>query len=136
MINKFSLAKALRDNADVVAAANSYTLIGFDTAYETNPNDAYVKEICLYGNDKAIGLADNSSDYLTGVYQISVYTPKTQTKWSGITVADIFAVAFARGVTVTHSGQSARMKNNYLSPMMQDDTHYIHNLTIEFSVIN
>jgi hypothetical protein len=136
MINKFNISKALRDNAKTIADANSVKLVSNGELYDPDINLGYVEEIALYGKDTSIGLADESSDIQFGIYQININTPKTKTKWSGLKLADIFNAGFSKGLELTYNGQMVRIKNTTFEPMMQNDTHLIHILSINFSVIN
>lgn len=136
MIDEFDLAKALRDQADIVAAANSYTLVGNGEGFEPDVNALYIEEIVLYGNNESIGLANNSSDIEIGIYQLSVHSPKTQPKWVGLQVVGVLKAHFVRGLKPSFNGQQAIIETSSLAPMMHNDTHLIHHLSITFSVIN
>lgn len=138
MINKFSIAKALRDQAATIATINSFTLVGNGEGFTPDVNQTYIQEITLYGDDNTIGVADDSSDIQIGVYQMSVYTPKSEdgAKWAGLQIINIFQIGFPKGLELTFDNQTVRVRNASLSSMMQDDTHLIHHLSIVFSVIN
>lgn len=136
MISKFDLAKALRDQATIVATANSYTLVGNGEGFEPDVNASHIEEIVLYNDDESIGLANNSSDIQLGVYQLSVHSPKTQTKWIGLQIIDVLSTHFVMGLKPSFNGQQVVIKKASLSPMMQNNTHIIHHLSITFSVIN
>ena len=138
MISTFNIAKALFDKARQVSTDNSYLLIPQGEKHEPDPNETYIEEIPLYGDDNSIGLADNSSDIQFGIYQINVNTPKAQAggKWSSANIADIYKAAFSKGLELTFGGQMLRIKNTTVKPLDMNDTHFTHVLSITFSVIN
>ncbi len=131
MINKFTLAKALRDNAQTIATANSYTLVTKGEGKEPGPNETFILESVIFGPDNAIGIADNSSDQQTGIYQLSVRTPKHKTKWNNLIIVGILQEGFPRGLDLS----AARIKNSQVSSQMQNDTHLIYVLSVTFSAI-
>jgi len=138
MINKFNLAKALLDNAEAISVANSFLLIPDGEAHDPNPNETFIQEKPLYGPDNSVGLADNSSDIQIGIYQININTPKAQEggKWSGLQIAGVFQAGFNKGLQLTFGGQMLRIKNTNIEKMDENDTHFIHILSVVFSVIN
>jgi hypothetical protein len=138
MISKFSLAKALFNQAKLITDNNSLLLIPNGKGYEPDPNTTYIQEFVLYGPDNSIGLADCSNDIQLGVYQLNINTPKAQegAKWRGLQIGDILQAGFARGTELIHNSQMVRMKTSTLIPMDADDTHEIHILNINFSIIN
>jgi hypothetical protein len=138
MINKFNIAKALFDKAEQVSTDNSYLLIPEGVKHESNPNETYVEEKAIYGNDNSIGIEDSSSDIQFGIYQINVNTPQAEKggKWAGLQIAGVYQAAFNKGLTLSFGGQSLRIKNASVIPMAQSKTHYIHILSIVYSVIN
>ena len=138
MINKYSISKALYDNTKQVSTANGFLLIANGKAYTPSPNDVYVQEMTIYGDDNSVGIADNSSDIQMGIYQININTPKALTggKWQGLQMVDIYQAGFSKGLELTFNGQMLRIKSAKLSTMMQSDTHFIHILSIAYSVIN
>jgi hypothetical protein len=137
MINKHDIAKALLNKARQVASDNSYLLIPDGESYEPDLNATYIQEKTLYGDDNSIGLADASSDIQFGIYQINVNTPKSDIggKWSGLKIADIYQLGFAKGTELTFGGQMLRIKNTSIREMEQMKTHFTHILSAEFSVI-
>ena len=138
MINKFNIAKALFDKAEQVSTDNSYLLIAQGEKYEPNPNDAYIEEKPLFGDDNSIGLSDDSSDIQFGIYQINVNTPKVEKggKWSGLNIAGVYQVAFSKGLELSFGGQTLRIKSTTVKPMKMNDTHFTHILSVVYSVIN
>lgn len=136
MISKFNLAKALRDEAKVVTDANNYVLVGNGEEFEPDVNESHIEEIVLYNDDETIGLANNSKDIQIGIYQLSVYSPKTKSKWTGLQIVDVLAAHFTRGLKPEFNGQQIVIETSSLSPMMQTETHLVHHLSIKFSVIN
>jgi hypothetical protein len=138
MIDKFNLAKALLDNSEVISVANSYLLIPDGEAYASNPNETFIQEKTLYGPDNSVGLSDDSSDFQIGLYQVTINTPKAQEggKWSGLQIAGVFQAGFNKGLELTFGGQMLRIKNATIEGMDENDTHFIHILSITFSVIN
>jgi len=138
MISSFSIAKALLDNAQTIATANNYTLIPCGTEYTPDPNATYIEEFPLFGDDTAIGLADESSDIQFGVYQLNINTPKDQagSKWAARIIEGVFKEGFKRGTELTHNGQMLRTRNSKAVPMDSTDTHDVHVLSISYSVIN
>lgn len=136
MISKFDLAKALRDKADLVATANSYKLVANGESFEPDVDKSHTVEIVLFGDDNSVGLPNASSDISFGIYQLSVHSPKSQTKWAGLEIADVWKAAFSKGLQLTFNSQLVVINTSSLSPMMQNGTHLIHHLSITFSVIN
>lgn len=135
-INKFDLAKALRNEAKTVADNNSYTLVGEDERFEPDPDTTYIKESVLFGDDNSVGLSDNSSDIQIGIYQIDVNIPKNQSKWVALEIAGVFETAFFKGLKLTFNSQFLKIKTSSLSNEMENDTHLFYVLSIIFSVIN
>jgi len=138
MINKHDLAKALLNQARLIAVNNSYLLIPNGMPYQPDPNTAYIQEFVLYGDDNAIGMSDNSCDIQLGIYQITINTPKAQegSKWTGLKIGDVYQAGFARGTELIYNDQKVRIKNSALLPMDSDDTHDVHALSIKYSIIN
>jgi len=138
MINKENIAKALLNEAKQVASDNSYVLIREGENHESDPNETYIEEMVVYGGDNSIGLSDASSDIQFGFYQINVNTPQAEAsgKWDGLTIIGVFQTAFRKGLELEDGGQTIRIKNVTLATMMQSKTHYIHILSIDYSVIN
>ena len=137
MINKFNIAKALFNEAEQVSNDNSYLLIPEGEKHESEPNESYIEEMVLYGDDNSVGLSDNSSDIQFGIYQINVNTPRVEEggKWSGLKISGIYQAAFSKGLTLSFGGQNLRVKNSTLKPMDIKETHFTHVLSIVFSVI-
>lgn len=136
MISEFSIAKALRDKADIVATAIPVTLTGADVGFKPKPDQTYVEERVGYGPTNSVGISDSSSDLQIGIYQLSTFTPKTEPKWNGLDITDKLALGFPKGTELIHNSQMVRIKESSLTPMMQNDTHLIHVLTVTYSVIN
>lgn len=134
-INKFDIAKALRDKAKTVSDANSYTLIGEDESFSPDPNDTYIKESALFGDDNSVGIADSSSDIQIGIYQIDVNVPKTQSKWAALVIIGVFETAFFKGLQLTFNSQVVKIKTSSISGEMENYTHIFYALSITFSVI-
>lgn len=138
MINKFNIAKSLLDKAKQVSSDNSYLLIPDGESYTSEPNTTYIEEKVLYGDDLSVGISDNSSDIQFGIYQLNVMTPKAEEggKWSGLQIAGVYQTEFSKGLELSFGGQMLRLKNASVKPMGQNDTHFMHVLSVEFSVIN
>lgn len=138
MIDKFNIAKALFDKAEQVSNDNSYILIAEGESHESNPNETYVKEMVIYGDDNSVGLSDNSSDIQFGIYQLMINTPKSEEggKWSGLKIAGVYQSDFVKGLELSFGGQMIRLKNSSVKPMGSDNTHFMHILSMVYSVIN
>lgn len=138
MISKYDLAKALYEQAKLVCANNGYLLIPEGQTYEPEPSATYVQEFVLYGEDTAPGLADDSSDIQLGIYQININTPKEKAgaKWIGLQMAETIQTGFKRGTELTYNGQMVRTKTTATLAMLPNETHEVHILSINFSVIN
>ena len=138
MISSFSIAKCLLDKTQEVATANGYTLVQFGAKYSPSPSETYIREIPLFGEDRMIGLADNDSDIQYGFYQINIYTPKDNTggKWQARTIESVFKTAFKKGTELTHNAQMLRTRNSKVIQSDSNDTHNVHILSINYSVIN
>jgi hypothetical protein len=134
-ISKFNLAKALRNEAKIVADANSITLVGNGEGFSPDVNESHIEEIVLYGDDDSVGLAAATSDIQFGIYQLSVHSPINQTKWAGLQIVDILQAHFVRELKPSFNGQEAVITDSSLAPMMKNETHLIHHLSIRFSVI-
>ena len=137
MINKLSIAKALGDKLRQVCIDNDFTLIPEGATVETSVTGSYVSDFVLYGDDNAIGIADISSDIMLGIYQINLLTPLTQNggKWVSLSMAQIIQSAFNRGLTLTNNDQALRIKSTSLRQLSKTETHYVHILSVSFSVI-
>ncbi len=138
MINKFSVAKALLDNAQSIADVNGYDLVPEGSEYTADPNTAYIQEFCLYGDDNMIGMAAGDNDIQFGVYQININTPKSMSgaKWLALNIAGIYQSGFAKTTQLTHNEQSLKILDSSLKQLSGDDTHMQYVLSINFSVIN
>lgn len=138
MINKFNIAKALLDKAVTVSNDNSYLLIPDGESYTPDPNTTYIEEKVIYGDDLSVGISDISSDIQFGIYQINVMTPRAKEggKWAGLQITGIYQGEFSKGLGLSFGGQTLRIKNSTVKPMGKDDTHFVHILSINFSVIN
>ncbi len=138
MISRFSLSKALLDKAQEVADNNGYLLVPNGAEYETDPNELYIQEYVIYGPDNTIGAANDSNAIQLGVYQININTPKAWegSKWKGLEVVDVFVAAFSRGTQLTINSQMLKILNIDSQLMDGDDTHDMHILSINYSVIN
>jgi len=138
MINKFNIAKSLFNKAKAVSDDNSYLLIPEGESYKKDPNTTHIEEMVIYGDDNSVGISDDSSDIQFGIYQINVYTPKAEEggKWSGLQIAGVYQAEFSKGLELSFGGQTVRLKNATVQPMIQNDTHFVHVLSIVYSVIN
>jgi hypothetical protein len=136
MINEFNLAKALRDKAQEIATANSYTLVANGEGFAPEVGETYIEEIVLYGNNDTIGMPNDSSDIQIGIYQININTPINESKWAGLAIVNVINPEFPKGLKLTFGGQLVVIKTTTLEPMQKNDTHLIHILSISFSVIN
>ena len=138
MINNFNIAKALFDKAKAISTANNYTLVPEASEYTSNPEQVYIKEYALFGDNRPIGLADNSSDMQRGIYQLTICVPKSQegSKWSALTIAATYQAVFAKGLELTHGGQKVRIVSTGTNILDADDTHVQIALSIRYSIIN
>ena len=135
MISKFNLAKALRNEAKIVTDANSLTLVGNGEGFIADVNKSHIEEIVLYGDDNSVGLANLSSDIQRPVYQLSVHSPKNQTKWVGLDIADTLSAHFVRGLKPSFNGQKAVVTTASVATMIQNSTHFIYHVSVTLSVI-
>lgn len=135
-ISKFNLAKALRNEAKIVTDANNLTLVGNGEGFSPDVNEPHVEEIVMFGDDNSVGLGDVSSDVQFGIYQLSVHSPISQTKWAGLQIIDILSAHFVRGLKPSFNGQQAVVTTASVAPMMKNSTHLIFHLSVTFSVIN
>jgi hypothetical protein len=136
MVNNFDVAKALKDQANIIATANDYILISTDESNPSDVNGSYIEEFTLFGDDNSIGISDASSDIQIGIYQLSVYVPKTSSKWAALAIIGVLQFGFPKGLEMIYNAQTVRAKNSSISPLMQNDTHLIYHLSIAYSVIN
>lgn len=138
MIDKFDLAKALYDNAKTISDANSFILVADGESYDKSPEQPYVMEFPLFGDDDAIGISDDSSDIQFGVYQLTICTPKIQEggKWTGLDMIRKYQLGFQRGTVLSYNGQNVRIRNSSVARLQSDDTHFMNALSIQYSVIN
>lgn len=137
MISKHDLAKALATKCKEIADDNSYLLIAEGIPYSPTVDATYIKEAVLYGSDNANALNDDSSDYMIGIYQLSIYTPRSSLsgKYDDLAISEVFQTGFKRGTELTYNNQSLRIKTSTLRPMDFSDTHFLHILSISFNVI-
>jgi hypothetical protein len=136
MINKFSVAKAFRDRSDATAAASGIRLVGAGEGYKSDPEEEFIEEMVLFGDDNPVGISDTSSDIMVGVYQINANVPIAERKWAALILVDTWAAAFPKGLKLTHNLQMVRVRKSYISPMITGKTHLTYILSIEFTVIN
>jgi len=138
MINKFNIAKALFNEAEQVSNDNSYLLIPEGKKHKQDPNETYIEEKVIYGGDNSVGISDDSSDIQFGIYQLNIHTPQAEKggKWAGLEIAGVYQTEFIKGLKLSLDGQSLRIKSTSVMPMNQSKTHYIHILSIVYSVIN
>ena len=138
MISQSDLAKALYDQAKSICDLNGYTLIPNGKPYSPTPNDAYIEEFVIYGDEEARGIEDSSSDLQLSIYQLSIHTPKGQAgkMWLARSMADTLRAGFARGTELTHNNQMARTKSSSLIELGGSETHDMHAVSINVSVIN
>jgi hypothetical protein len=138
MINKFSLAKSLYDQAKLISNSNSLNLVADGEEYTTTPNEEYIEDHVLFGKDDSVGISDASSDIQLGVYQLTINTPKAEegAKWRGLQIANIYQEGFPKGLELTHDNQAARIRNTSIVPLGQNDTHLVFVLSVQYSVIN
>lgn len=138
MISKFNLVKALRDQALAVATANGWDLVSNPQPvnYRPDPNTIFIEEKALFGDDTPLGLADTSKDFQVGIYQLNVNVPRTFSQFSLLEKVDIFSIAFAKGVELTHAGQMVRMKEQEVKTLFVRETHATGILSVIYTVIN
>ncbi len=142
MINPSDLAKALINEAKIITDANSITLVTSDgktedgERFSPDVNDPYVQEFVLFGDDTSVGLANDSSDIQIGIYQLSIHSPKTKSKFIGLDIAVLLKNHFVRGLEPTFNGQKAVVIVSSLSGLMPTETFNVYHLSITFSVIN
>lgn len=137
MINKKNIAQALVLQANTIASLNTYIFITQGEQYEQNINDTYIEEMPLFGDDNSIGISDNSSDIQFGIYQLNIYTPKSNDggRWEGLEIADVYQAGFAKGLEIEQGGQVVRIKSTSLAVMQQTKDHFKHILSVAYSVI-
>ncbi len=133
MISKFDIAKALRDQAEAVCTTNSYTLFSSDSEVSPSAGDTYVKEHNLFGSDNPIGYGGKAMQ--KGIYQLSVYAPKSQNKWAMLKTVDTINAHFVRGLKPTHNSQMLVIEKATTTGNMPNDTHNVQHISIYFSVI-
>ncbi len=133
MISKFDIAKALRDQAEAVCTANSYTLFSSDGKASPGADDAYIKEYNPFGNDNPIGYGGTSMQ--KGIYQLSVYVPKSQNKWGLLKMVDTINAHFVRGLKPTHNSQMLVIEKTTTTGNKPNDTHNVQHISVYFSVI-
>ena len=136
MISKKDLALALRNKAKEIADANSYTLVTAGQEFTPDVNQLYITEAPLYGNDNLVGLEDNSNDSQFGLYQLTVLSPRTLTKWAALDIVDILQIGFARGVEMTVNNQTVRAMNTSITELDYNPTHLMYAVRVAYSVIN
>lgn len=140
MISVYSVKKALLDKAVEVSTANSYVLVPNGMAYTPTPNEAYVKEFTITGEDNNPFLADDSCDTQRGIYQLTIFTPKAMAggKWLGSSMSDIYKAAFPKGLFLTHESQRVRIVKSasITNDNLDTNTHYTTILSITYNVIN
>jgi hypothetical protein len=139
MISKRLILKALRDNLTHVCLEIGEN---FKDKRETSPllaDEVAIFDDLLLNDDRSIGLADNSSDMQMGIYQVSIYIPRTfqsNSEWSGLAISDRIQAGFAKGKELCEDGQLTRIKNSKTNELDPVETHFIWAVSIKFSVIN
>lgn len=138
MILARDLAKALLNKANEVAAANSYTLIPQGLAHAPSVNETYVTEACIFGENNTLGMVTDSDEIQYGIYQIAIYTPKSDLgyRWNGLSIADTFKSAFTFGLRLSYNGQMLKILETSTTTPTLSDTHMAHVLSVRFNVIN
>ncbi len=138
MISNFDTDKALLAQAKIIATANGYRLVTDGESYQPDPNELYIKEHVINGDDESRGIEDGSPDVQIGIYQLTVFAPKANegAKWQSVQVCDVLRDGFARGTELIFNQQMVRMRSSSLKRLGDDDTHKIYALSITFTVIN
>ena len=139
MISKFDLAQSLLDKAVSVSSDNNYTLIPFGEKYEPSASETYVTEYVIYGDDNSLGYSVESSDIQFGIYQLTIYTPKTEKgyQWKGLAMVDVYSREFSQGLHLaSKQGQQIEIIKASTSAPNLSKTHMAHVLSIRFNVIN
>lgn len=136
MISKFNLVEALRDRAKTTTDNLSLRLVSAGEGFTPEIDESYIAEITLFGDDIDLGLNDNSSTMQLGVYQMTAFVPKNQTRWTALKIIDDLQAAFPRELALIFGGQTVRLKSQAVSSLFEDNTHYSYVLSINYSVIN
>jgi len=132
MIKQFNVEKALRDNLKSIATLAVY---GWDNNFEPQVTDSYILEKCMLGN-VAITLSPNDSENANGIYQVDIYTPlATKAKWYGLELRDNLKANYTKGLTAGITGIIINNVNTPSMRMNEANTHRIHTLDINFTVI-
>jgi hypothetical protein len=94
------------------ALATNLQSIGTSTAFEnakfTPPEGVFFEENYLPTNASEVGLENSSTDYFTGIYQVTINAPKDTFKREALEAAQVVAEAFKRGVVLEYDGVAVR----------------------------
>ena len=139
MISKRLILKALRDNLEHVCLEIGENFKGKRSSELLKTDEVAIFDDLLLSPDRSLGLADNSSDIQKGIYQVSIYIPRTfqsNADWSAMAISDRIQTGFKKGLELCEDGQMTRMKNSRVNELDPIDTHFIYAVSINFSVIN
>ena len=90
-----------------LAAMPSLPSVSWENApFEPVAGTVYLSENYLPAATTEVGIADDSSNQFTGVYQVSVHANSGDYKLEAQTLADSVTAHFARGTSLTYEGQS------------------------------
>lgn len=135
MINERAVSQALLTQLKTVVGLPHLVVDG-GTAYTPSPTVPYCKEFDLSGDTFSAAIPANGFQQKDGIYQVDVFTPKNGGKWSALETCALIQTAFARGLVLSNSGQSVKIKESTRSSVRYDNTHQIVSLSIGYTALS
>jgi hypothetical protein len=149
MIDDFVTAKALLDKAQAFADAlivpdpfdSSATVVGArlciqGAAFTPVTTETYLKETFLSNDTDPLGLAADSSDRQDSIYQLDIYTPKDNGKFSGLAISNDIKAEFKRAGFIPNGARQTIQVSNVSAAMLPaNKTHNMVSLSIDLVVL-
>jgi len=141
MISTFDLLKSFRDEAKSKAIADGFIYASESANGESielsDKTANYVHGYLLTGSESPVSLENQGSKISNGVYQIDVYTPLSNGKFTNIHKAELVKNYFLRGQHLERNGQKITVnKHEMLGNPMVSDGFYKNPVSIYYTVIN
>jgi len=136
MIDDFITAKALLDKAQAFADLKGFRLCIQGAAFTPVTTETYLKETFLSNDTDPLGLAADSSDRQDSIYQLDIYTPKDNGKFSGLAISNEIKAEFPRASFIYESAEQKVQVSNVSAAMLQaNKTHNMVSLSIDLVVL-
>jgi hypothetical protein len=136
MIDDFITAKALLDKAQAFADSKGIRLCIQGAAFTPVTTETYLKETFLSNDTDPLGLAADSSDRQDSIYQLDIYTPKDNGKFSGLAISNEIKTEFPRASFIYESAEQKVQVSNVSAAMLPaNKTHNMVSLSIDLVVL-